>query len=252
MAHEKLFWDATFDELKQGYVLKDDQYICLSCGKSFEVGVIYPHDNLLLDSKKAVSLHIETKHQSMFHYLIDMDKRYTGITDHQKQLMLYFYQGLSDKEIAKITGGNPSTIRTQRFTLREKAKQAKIFLALMASLEHQIKKDDSETFVDIHVGATHIDDRYITTEQEKKTILETYFDLAEPMRLKTFPTKQKRKLIILQQFASKFKPDYDYTEKEVNEIIKVMFDDYVTIRRYLIEYGFLKRTQDGSKYWLHS
>jgi hypothetical protein len=29
-----------------------------------------------------------------------------------------------------------------------------------------------------------------------------------------------------------------------------VYDDYVTVRRYLIEYGFLDRKDDGSQYWL--
>ena len=29
-----------------------------------------------------------------------------------------------------------------------------------------------------------------------------------------------------------------------------MYEDYVHIRRYLIEYGFLDRKADGSAYWV--
>ncbi|MBJ6950597.1 DUF2087 domain-containing protein, partial [Vibrio cholerae] len=28
------------------------------------------------------------------------------------------------------------------------------------------------------------------------------------------------------------------------------YPDFVTLRRYLIEYGFLDRTDDGSQYWV--
>lgn len=38
--------------------------------------------------------------------------------------------------------------------------------------------------------------------------------------------------------------------KEFNEIIKTAYYDYVTVRRFLIEYGFLDRKPDGSQYWL--
>jgi len=36
----------------------------------------------------------------------------------------------------------------------------------------------------------------------------------------------------------------------VNEIIKNRYPDFVTIRRYLIEYGFMERKPNGSEYWL--
>ena len=56
---------------------------------------------------------------------------------------------------------------------------------------------------------------------------------------------------VLKYLASKFKVDTDYTEKEVNEIIKSWhtFDDYFLLRRELIDYQFICRTIDGSRYW---
>lgn len=251
MEHEKLFWEADQESIRRGYIQQENQYICLICGKTFEHGFIYPYQEVFMDSQKAIQKHIENDHGSMFLHLMDMDKRYTGLTDHQKQLLTFFHQGLSDKEIAKLTGGNPTTLRTQRFALREKAKQAKVFLAIMESFEEKKVIDEKEQLIEMHMKATNIDDRYVITEQEKQTIIETYFEASEPKRLKSFPTKQKRKLVVLQVFAQRFDPQRTYHEKEVNDIIKVLFDDYVTIRRYLIEYGFLDRTKDGSQYWLN-
>ena len=40
------------------------------------------------------------------------------------------------------------------------------------------------------------------------------------------------------------------TEQEVNEILRPIYEDYMTIRRYLIMYGFMERTKDGRQYWL--
>ncbi|MDF2700621.1 MAG: transcriptional regulator, partial [Haloplasmataceae bacterium] len=50
--------------------------------------------------------------------------------------------------------------------------------------------------------------------------------------------------------AERFDSSKVYDEKAVNEIIKAIFNDFVTIRRYLIEYGFLARTQDCKEYWV--
>ena len=41
-----------------------------------------------------------------------------------------------------------------------------------------------------------------------------------------------------------------YTEQELNAAIAKYDPDYVTIRRYLIEYGFVDRENDGSAYWV--
>lgn len=45
-----------------------------------------------------------------------------------------------------------------------------------------------------------------------------------------------------------FKVDYEYQEKEINHILKRIYEDYSTIRRALIEYGFLERSDDCGIY----
>ena len=37
----------------------------------------------------------------------------------------------------------------------------------------------------------------------------------------------------------------------MNGILQEIYDDYVTIRRYLVEYRFIDREPDGSRYWTH-
>jgi len=70
-------------------------------------------------------------------------------------------------------------------------------------------------------------------------------------RIKQLPSKGMVKQEILVYLATQFKFDIDYTEKEVNEIIKTWhtFGDYFLLRRELIDYHFLCRTSDGSRYW---
>ena len=55
--------------------------------------------------------------------------------------------------------------------------------------------------------------------------------------------------IILNYLISAFETDRDYTEKEVNTIIKRFNDDIAGLRRDLIDSGLLARERDGSKYW---
>ncbi|SHK26766.1 DUF2087 domain-containing protein [Paramaledivibacter caminithermalis] len=246
-----LFWNATIDEIKQGYVYNSEfeGYICLICGEKFEKGVIYPQDNTLYDAERAVKKHIELKHGSVFNYLINMNKKYTGLTDVQKELLRYFNEGLSDKEIVKKEGGkSTSTIRNHRFRLKEKEKQAKVFLAIMALLENKSNKD--EKLIDIHKGATMVDERYAITNSERESVIKRYFKDEGNGKLISFPRKEKRKIIVLNHISKKFKNNKEYTEKEVNDILKKVDDDYVTLRRYLIEYGFLNRTNDCSSYWV--
>ncbi|MGX4667922.1 hypothetical protein JNUCC74_01715 [Cerasibacillus sp. JNUCC 74] len=45
-----------------------------------------------------------------------------------------------------------------------------------------------------------MDERYVITEEEKKKILEVYFKQGIDERLDVFPSKEKRKLIVMKIF----------------------------------------------------
>lgn len=253
MSYEEKFWDATIEELANGYTYDalNDEYACLLCNESFEDGIIYPIDGILHEAKKAVKRHIEDAHNSVFDYLIQLDKKYTGLSQHQKEILHYFEKGLSDKEIVEAQGGgSTSTIRNHRFKLKEKEKQAKVFLTLMNLLHKDTNSKKEDTLINFHKGATMVGDRYVITEEEKDKVLATYFKQGLDGELDTFPSKEKRKLIVLQNIINRFEPERVYSEKEVNTILKSIYSDYVTIRRYLIEYGFMGRSRDCTEYWI--
>ncbi|MFD3157227.1 DUF2087 domain-containing protein [Haloimpatiens sp. FM7330] len=247
---ENLFWNASIQQMKKGYVYNEKQgkYICLVCGTVFEQGIIYKHEDKFCDARKAIEMHIKEKHNSMMEYLLSMNKKYTGITDIQREYVKLIYQGKNDKEISDIMGVSSSTVRNYRFKLKEKEKQTKVFLSIMELLEEQ--SEENNDLVKVHRGATMIDERYVVTEKEKKKYINSYFTGEDNKQLKVFPSKEKKKIIVLGIISENFKRNKIYTEKEVNNILKRIYDDYVLIRRYLIEYGFMERKKDGSSYWV--
>ncbi|MEX3747073.1 DUF2087 domain-containing protein [Lysinibacillus xylanilyticus] len=95
-----------------------------------------------------------------------------------------------------------------------------------------------------------MDERYAITGEEKEKVLATYFKNGLDGSIESFPRKEKRKIILLQHIVTKFEVGNKYCEKEVNEILKPIYSDYVSIRRYLIEYGFLDRSDDCTTYWV--
>jgi hypothetical protein len=238
------FWEATLDEIVKGYRwdVSKKHCSCMICGHTFDEGIIYPVGDLLLNAEKAVVSHIQREHNAMFYHLLNMDKKLTGLTDIQKEVLQHFFEGLTDQEIiAKQEGINSaSTIRSYRFKLREREKQSKVFLALMMSLNKESE------FVPMHRTAKLVDERYMITQDETEKVMKSYF---KDGRLKAFPVKEKKKLIVIRQFVDLFESGIKYTEPEVNGKIKEMYEDYATIRRYLISYGFLNRTDDGRQYW---
>ncbi|BAQ11150.1 transcriptional regulator [Bacillus sp. OxB-1] len=244
------FWNATLDELKQGYREEANSYTCLLCGEEIEKGIIYPVDGIFYEAERYIRIHIERTHQSVFEYLLNLDKKLTGLTDHQNLLLRHFYEGKSDKEIQTEMGiGSTSTIRHHRFSLKEKERQAKTFLAIMELLKE--KDQYAPAFVPPHKTAKMVDDRYAVTEEERREIVQKFLPEGTQGRLTKFPPKEKQRYIVLREMAKRFDRDTTYTEHEVNQMLESMYDDYIKIRRYLIEYGFLGRKPDGSQYWLN-
>lgn len=69
--------------------------------------------------------------------------------------------------------------------------------------------------------------------------------------LKSLPSQRKKMLAILNYIATDFKPEIRYTEKQVNDILARYHEDFVSLRRDLIDLGKLKRDKSGSEYWLN-
>ena len=104
---------------------------------------------------------------------------------------------------------------------------------------------------EIHGGAKMIDERYMTTEEENEKIIKTFFKSREPLILKSFPAKEKKKIVVLRIISEQFEKGKRYDNKQVDQILKPIYEDYVTIRRYLIAYGFMNRTMNCREYWLN-
>jgi DNA-binding HxlR family transcriptional regulator len=70
-------------------------------------------------------------------------------------------------------------------------------------------------------------------------------------QLTHLPSRQKKMLVILRWRAPLFVPDRLYSEAEINEILKGVYAaDYVSLRRDLVDLGYLRRERGGGKYWL--
>lgn len=244
-----LLWEASLTELRNGFIEGEEYYTCLLCGQKIEKGIVYPAQGILYESERFIRVHIERAHGSVFDYLINLDKRYTGLTDHQNSLLRLFYQGKSDEEIKKeMDIGSNSTIRNHRFGLKEKERQAKVFLTMMDLLKTKAKRFPG--LIPPHDTAKMVDDRYNITEEEDERIIKKFFPQGPDGPIRTFDIKAKHRLAVLRQIVKRFDAGRVYSEKEVDAILKTAYVDYATLRRQLIEYGFLDRKPDGSEYWL--
>ena len=67
--------------------------------------------------------------------------------------------------------------------------------------------------------------------------------------LKQIPPMGNKLLIILNFIVDAFAFETNYTEKEVNTILRRFHVDTASLRRAFIDHGFLARESDGSRYW---
>ena len=74
--------------------------------------------------------------------------------------------------------------------------------------------------------------------EEENAVLRAFFD---GPRLRQIPASRKKRVVVLRRLLERFGPGRDYTEAEVNEMLRVAHDDVATLRRELVDYGFMAR-----------
>lgn len=66
-------------------------------------------------------------------------------------------------------------------------------------------------------------------------------------RLTSIPAGHAKRMVVLDRIAQQFEPGRRYPEPAVNEAIAAFHPDYATMRRYLVDEGFLQR--EAGFYW---
>lgn len=79
--------------------------------------------------------------------------------------------------------------------------------------------------------------------------MNNYYD--EEGRLLQYPANKNIRILVLEKLAECFTYEKNYTEKEVNDIIRqnIAFSDVELIRREMFQLKFLGRLRDGAEYW---
>jgi len=83
-------------------------------------------------------------------------------------------------------------------------------------------------------------------DEKSKKVLKAY--LNADGSIKQIPASPKLQ-VILNYLVEFFEFDRNYTEKEVNTILRKYNEDTAGLRRDLVEAGMLARESDGSRYW---
>jgi hypothetical protein len=61
-------------------------------------------------------------------------------------------------------------------------------------------------------------------------------------RVASLPARAAKRKLVLEYVFNRFEPKREYGEREVNAVLEQVHDDYVTLRRYLVDEGLLVRS----------
>ncbi len=197
--------------LRRGF---DAQFRCLFCAAQSA-------------SEPAARAHLAQAHGSALEALLALDKRHTGLTDIQKSLLRQWKAGASDTDIADARGVSVSTLRNQRFALREREREARLLLAVLSLAGLSDRKRARQAIVG-------------EGDAER---------LFREGRLGVMPVRPKKQHAVMLRFAALFEPGATYTEAEVKQRIEPIWPDHAMVRRYLVDAGLIRRTADGRSYW---
>lgn len=234
------------EDFRKGFRTAHEFYCCLFCREKIRRDEVFKIGGGWFTAEAKMMEHLKKVHGTVLDSLLQYGSKQTGVSDIQAAVLRGSFHGKTDKELAKELEIAESTVRNHRFRLKERVSQAKIFLAIMELMESRQPEDAK--IIDLPSKTKVIDERFSITEAERKELLDKY--LLPEGRFSRFPKKEKHKIVLLLHVLGTLDKERRYSEVELNEVIMNFIDDYVTFRRYLIQYRLMERTPNGSAYWV--
>lgn len=182
--------------------------------------------------------------------------------EEEQQIALQFFRALADESRLKIVGllanGERSVdeladaLKLKAPTISHhlaKLREAGLVQMRAEGTTHQYQLDGealrrmSKDILTPERIASFADD--VEGDAYERRVLRQAFEGA---RLKQIPVSRKKRDVILNWLAGRFTPGTRYAEKDVNAIIGQHHEDYATLRRELIDGGWMERAH--GVYWL--
>src|SRR5262249_9358497 len=78
----------------------------------------------------------------------------------------------------------------------------------------------------------------LADEESDDPVIRTFFD---GPRLRQIPASRKKRVAVLRHLLRRFVPGQDYPESQVNDLLRAAHEDVASLRRELVDYGFMTR-----------
>ena len=116
----------------------------------------------------------------------------------------------------------------------------KLETRVVEQLARDVLADDTWTRIGDDVESS-TDDVYA------RKVLHTF---VENGRITQMPRQWRKKMILLRHVAEQFEPGRAYTEKDIKAIVEPIHADHVTLRRMMVDVGWMTRDRAGAAYRL--
>ena len=81
----------------------------------------------------------------------------------------------------------------------------------------------------------------MTTDRSDPFVERTVSSFFDGERLRSIPTRRRARVAVLLHLLLRFEVGRSYSEREVDEILRTAHDDVASLRRNLVDYGYLVR-----------
>jgi hypothetical protein len=177
------------------------------------------------------------------------------------EYLLEFFKVLADEKRLQIVG----LLARQSYSVEEMAAILNLSSATVSHhLSRLVKAELVQAAVDQHYHVYSLRLDALRNRAQQLLSRETWQEPAESLdlnaydhkvlrdftvdgRLQGIPRQQKKRDAISRYLVTLFEPERRYSEREVNEVISTFFEDFATLRRELIDRGFMDR--DREEYW---
>jgi hypothetical protein len=176
--------------------------------------------------------------------------------------LLTFFKALADANRLKIVGllsQHPYSVEqlAALLNLRPPTVSHHLYLLSEAGLV-SAKAESYYNLYQLEVGVLEQIARQLATQDRLPSMaaevdLQAYDrkvmrDILQPDgKLKVIPAQRKKREVVLRYILKEFQPDVRYTENQVNEILVRFHEDTATLRRELIAYHLMGRSE--GVYW---
>ncbi|OUC11866.1 MAG: ArsR family transcriptional regulator [Alkalinema sp. CACIAM 70d] len=175
------------------------------------------------------------------------------------QTLLDFFKVLSDETRLKLLGllaQRECSVEEMAALLHLKAPTISHHLAKLKSLNLVLLNPEGNTHLyRLNSEQLQLLSRDLLSSEQLKTLAQSVQPEAwettvlkafvENDRILSIPAARKKRFVLLKWLVQKIEPDRDYSEKEINAILKQHHEDCATLRRELIGYQLMSR-KDGT------